>query len=1004
MAYTGCMPRRWSVLLLVAALATAACSSDGSSDSTTAPTTADTGTTAPSGPTGTDGGPTTVPPDQVDAPPLEVALVWHQHQPRYPVVDGLVSRPWVRVHATKDYLDMVERVDAFPDLQITFNLTPSLLLQLQELSDGARDLYWDLSATPVAELTDAQRTLLVERFFDVNPQIVDRFWRYAELAAADRSTFDDRDLRDLQVLFNLAWTDPTYLARPPLDALVEQGADFDEDDVATVLGVHQELVDAVIGAHAERWADGRIELTTTPLAHPILPLLADTDLALQQDPLAVVPADPFREYPDAREHVELGLDLATELLGDRPTGMWPGEGAVAQEVVKLWSDAGVDWVATGEDVLARSLGIGSFEREGDVVREADLLYRPWLVRHRDDSEPVAVFFRDTRLADLIGFEYSGTDADEAVTDLIGRLGAIRTQLAEEGADGPHLVTIVLDGENAWEHYPDDGGPFLDALYTALTTTDWLRTTTPTDFLDRHAGELEELPAPLAAGSWIGGTLSTWIGEPEEARAWELLRAARLDLRRAEQQGASTEQLAAAHDAMRWAQGSDWFWWFGDDQDSGDDAYFDRAYRELLGQVYDELGLERPAWTEVPIVPATPVEARTTEAGTSVLDGDAGRLEVGIDDERLTVTTDATAPFELYVRSARGGRERGTSLDGEVLGFGATQVVRFDGTSGCAARSLPPVGVAELIVACEPVTAGPAGEGTVELSVEAEVFGGFQTGDRIWLQLRSATGTTPTDAPGLVVAPDVGGFDVVFDLEDPTGDDHGPGDYVYPTDTVFTEGSFDLTGFQLGSTEDEIVFVFDLAAPIANPWSSPTGLAIQTFDVYLDTGAGSVADGGERLFLDGRNAALPDGSTWDVAVAVEGWMPKVVRIVDGARIEDRGSVRTTVVGDQGRVIVRVPRDALGATTDPSTWRIAVAVLGQEGFPSSGVDRVRDVAVTAAQWRFGGGTGAASDTRIIDLLHPEPGEQEALLAAPADSGSSQADLTADDVAVVPLLPLP
>jgi alpha-amylase/alpha-mannosidase (GH57 family) len=1002
MAYTERMRRRWSVLLLTASIAVAACSADDAADDSVPPETAPT-ETAPAQTASPDTSTVaTLPPEQVDAPPLEVALVWHQHQPRYPVVDGLVSRPWVRVHATKDYLDMVERVDAYEDLRLTFNLTPSLLLQLQELSAGARDLYADLSATPVAELTEEQRTLLTERFFDVNPAIVERFPRYAELAAADRSTFDDRDLQDLQVLFNLAWTDPTYLARPPLDALVELGADFDQEDVATVLGVHQELVDAVIDAHAERWADGRIELTTTPLAHPILPLLADTDLALQQDPQAVVPADPFREYADAREHVELGLDLATELFGDRPTGMWPGEGAVAQEVVKLWSDAEVDWVATGEDVLARSLGIGSFERVGDVVRDADLLYRPWLVRHRDGSPPVAVFFRDTRLADLIGFEYSGTDADEAVADLIGRLGAIRSRLAEQGAEGPHLVTIVLDGENAWEYYPEDGGPFLDALYTALTTTDWLRTTTPTEFLERHGDALEELPAPLAAGSWIGGTLSTWIGEPEEARAWELLRTARLDLRRAEQQGAADEELAAAHEAMRWAQGSDWFWWFGDDQDSGDDAYFDRAYRELLGQVYDALGLERPAWVAVPIVPATPVEATTTEDGAGVLEGEAGRLRLAVDDEQLTITTTATGPFEVYVRSARGGRERGTSLDGAVLGFGATQVVRYDGTSGCAAGSLPPVGTPELIVACEPVTVETGTDGAVTLAVDAEVFGGFQTGDRIWVQLRSATATTPTGAPGLVVAPDIGGFEVLLDVEDPTGDDHGPGTYTYPTDPVFPEGVFDLTRFQLGRTEDEIVLVFDLAAPIANPWNSPTGLAVQTFDVYLDTEPGTGADTGDRLLLGGRNAALGEDDRWEAAVAVEGWMPKVVRVVDGSRVEDRGSVRTTVVGDQGRVIVRVPREAIGADTDPSTWRVAVAVLGQEGYPSSGVDRVRDVAVTAAQWRFGGGTGDANDTRIIDLLHPEPGEQESLLSARPTTSSPQADLTADDVTTIPLLP--
>lgn len=930
-------------------------------------------------------------------PPLEVALVWHQHQPRYPIVDGVVTRPWVRVHAAKNYLDMVERVDAFDDLRVTFNLTPSLLMQLEEISAGTRDLYWVLTEIPADELTDEERQLLTERFFDVNQRIVDRFPRYAELAERDRSTFTTDEIRDLQVLFNLAWTDPQFLAQEPLAALVDQGRDFDEADKAIVLDRHLELVDAVIGAHAERWADGRIELTTTPLAHPILPLLVDTDLALQQDPQAIMPTERFREYADARIHMERGLDLAQELLGARPTGMWPAEGAVAQEVVKLFSDADIAWIATGEDVLARSLGIGGFERDGDLVREADLLYRPWVVRHRDTEPPVVVFFRDTRLSDLIGFEYSGTDADEAVADFMGRLFDIRERLLAEGGDGPHVVSVVLDGENAWEWYEDDGGPFLDALYTALTTTDWITTTTPSAFVAEHLDAIEELPAPLAAGSWIGGTLQTWIGEDEEAQAWDYLRRARLDLRRAEQQGADPAALDEAMEAMLWAQGSDWFWWFGDDQDSGDDAYFDRAFRELLGQVYDAIGDDRPPWLEVPIVPFTPEQATLVDE-VSLLDGDAGALAFEVVDGDLRVTTEADGPFELYLGMPRASVRRGTTLDGTVLGFGASHLVRFDAGEACLATPLPPVGLDELLRPCETVevldtAAGP----TVVLPGPA--LGGLQTGDRLTVLLVGPGGeTTPSAAPGLIALPDVGGFDLVLEVIDPVGDDHGPGSFTYPTDQVFLDGSYDLTRFQVGEADDEIVFVFDVDAPVANPWGSPVGLSVQTFDVYIDAIPGS----GERLLLPGRNAALEEGSGWDVAVTIEGWMSKVVRVVDGARIEDRPPMAITVLRDEGRVIVRLPYAALGVETPPEDWRLAVAVLSQEGFPSAGVDRVRDVARTAGQWTLGGGSGDATETRIIDLLHPEPGVQEAALGDRPPSDATQATLTAEDVAVVPMVP--
>lgn len=990
--------RRVGVVVVFALFVAACTGGDDAGGPTTTAAGSDVTTTTPSTPTTST--PRPVDGSGVDGPPLEVALVWHQHQPRYPVVDGVVTRPWVRVHATKDYLDMVERVDAFPELRVTFNLTPSLLVQLEELSAGTRDAYWVHTEIPADELTPEQRRFVIERFFDVNPRIVARFPRYAELASGDRDEFDTDEIRDLQVLFNLAWTDPQFLAEEPLAALVDRQRGFSEADKAVVLGVHQDLVDRVIEAHAERWADGRIEVTTTPLAHPILPLLVDTDLALEQDPNAIMPNERFREYADAREHVDRGLDLATELLGARPTGMWPAEGAVAQDVVKLFSDAGVRWIATGEEVLARSLGIGGFERDGDTVRDADLLYRPRTVRHRDDQPPVAVFFRDTRLSDLIGFEYSGTDADVAVADFLDRLWEARERLLASGAPGPHVLTVILDGENAWEHYDADGGPFLDALYRALTTNDWIRTTTPTAFVDEHLDALEPLGAPLAAGSWIAGTLQTWIGEDEEARGWDLLRRARLDLRRAEQQGADPERIAEAFEAMMWAQGSDWWWWFGDDQDSGDDGYFDRAFRELLGQVYDALGLERPVWVDVPIVPDRPVDATVVD-DVITFAAAAGELRLEIDDDAVVATVDGGAfasGFELYLRSPRATAARGTTMDGRVLGFDATHLVRFDGNESCVASALPPVGLDELLRPCARVASTVEAD-RIRIEIPGATLGGIQTGDRWTLRVLGDRVAIPDDAPGLAVVPDVGGFDVVADVEDPSGDDHGPGAFTYPTDPVFVPGSFDLTRFQLGVADEDLVLVFDVDAAISNPWNSPVGLSVQTFDVYLDTDPGS----GERLLLPGRNAALPPGDGWNAAVTIEGWSSKVVRIQpDGTRLEERPPMTITVLRDEGRVVVRLPRAAIGADTDPSTWRFAVAVLSQEGFPSAGVDRVRDVARVATQWNLGGGVGRPVETRIVDLLHPDVGVQEEALSAIPDSTATQATVTADDVAVVPLLP--
>lgn len=953
--------------------------------------------------------PPTTPAGEADEPgELHLMLLWNQHQPRYPLDDaGVVTRPWVRVHATKDYLDMLETLVAQDGMTATINLSGTLLRQLEELADGTRDVYWTHTEIPAGELTEDERAFVTSRFFDVNPRVVDRFPRFRELAdarqAGEELTVDD--LRDLQVLFNLAWTDPAYLAEEPLASLVEQGDGFTEDDKTTVLDVHDDLVSRVLDAHAEAWEAGRIELVTTPLAHPILPLIADTDLATVGDPAAVMPRERFREYPDAVAHVERGLAEAERLLGARPTGMWPGEGAVAQAVMPVFADAGVEWVATGESVLAASLGMGSFERDADdLVREAGTLYRPYLADGGDAD--VAMFFRDELLSDLIAFQYSGTPAADAVDDLLGRLEAIRGAVAAD--DGPHVVSIVLDGENAWEHYPNDGIDFLTELYARLASTEWLVPTTPSAFLAEHRDALPRLDE-VFPGAWFSANYATWIGEDEEAEAWRYLATARGDLRRAEQQGlADDEALERAYETMLFAEGSDWFWWYGADQDSGDDRYFDGAFRRLLAQVYDELGLDRPRYVDVPIIPDDPVaaDAARAEVLTVTVDGrfpveewgeatrwDVARTDTALDTlwaamdaEQLYLRLDlrdAVDRADVYLGAPRGGARRGTTMDGELLGFGATQLVRWTDDGACLYTSLPNVERDELVASCTEVPAATDGR-HVELAVPLSALGGLEGGDRLRLRA-DVDGLAPIDASAEVGVPDIGGFDVLLDVEDPTDDDHGPGGYTYPTDGVFTPGSYDLTRFQVGTSGDELVLAFEVAAAVANPWGSPNGLALQTFDVYIDTDPGQGT--GARDLIDGRGASLPEGDGWEYAVTLEGWYPAVYLLAaDGSVVETEPSMRITVLPEEGRVTARIPFAALrgeGAGVqadtgelDPSTWAYGVALLGQEGFPSPGVRRVRDVEPTAQQWRFGGAPAGDGHTRIIDALGDD---QEALLGA-------------------------
>jgi alpha-amylase/alpha-mannosidase (GH57 family) len=930
-------------------------------------------------------------------PEIYVNLMWHQHQPRYPLDEnGVVTRPWVRVHATKDYYDMAALVEEFPDLRVTFNLTPGLLLQLEELGNGTKDIYWATAEVPAAGLTDEHKKFLMERFFDTNPQIIARFPRYQELAdkrtaaggfSAPITTFDEAEYRDLQVLFNLAWTDPSFLAVAPLDALVARGRDFAETDKTTLFDEHLRIINEVIPIHQRLWEAGQIEVTTTPLAHPILPLIADTSLASVGDPAALLPADRFRQVKDADLQVQAGLEVAERLLGARPTGMWPGEGSVAELVMWLFSKNDVEWVATGEEVLANSIGIGSFNRNStEVVEQADLLYRPRLA-DVTNREPVAMFFRDGRISDLIGFEYSGTPANEAADDFIGRLEAIRAQLAtiDPNPERPYLVSIILDGENAWEHYPNDGIDFLRALYGKLTGTAGITTITPGEYLERFPDP--EVVSEVHPGAWFQPNFATWIGEPEEATAWDYLFAVREDLAAAERSGDHDQAtLDAALQAMLFAEGSDWFWWYGADQDSGDDGYFDRAYRSLLRNVYLELGEQPPAFLDVPIIPQVPIAPDRTsgELATIEIDGtfedlwanqgaatiDGVEFGWAFDKDNLYLRgTGLPAPISLYLGTPQ-GKKVATAIDGSVLGYGAT--VRID----IAVGGLTCISPADVVDSCiNELTTVTRGD-DFELAVPLAVLGALEPGDNLLLKVATAAGElVPVQGPIPVQVPDISNIEVALAASDPNDDDHGPGTYTYPTDAVFTAGSYDLTRFEVGTEGDDVVFTFEVFARIENPWGSPRGLSVQTFDVYIDTDPG--AGTGAQELIDGRNAALAAGNGWEYGITLEGWDPAIyVAEADGTTTETKPSFGVAVFGDKGKVQMRIDR-SLFADGDLADWGYAVAVMSQEGFPSPGVRRIRDVG-TGGQWQLGGAPPGDGHTRIIDVIWPASGESEPLLA--------------------------
>ena len=525
-----------------------------------------------------------------------VALLWHMHQPFYQdLVTGEHILPWVRLHALKDYWGMVALLKEFPGVKITFNLVPSMLVQLEAFArDEARDRHLELSLKPAEDLSDEERGFCLEHFFHAHrPRMIDPFPRYAELLAlrgssggglsgrAQIALFSTDDIRDLQVWHKLAWVDAYYFDRDRrVRELVAKGRGFTEADKRTLRQVELEILRRVIPEYREAASRGQIEISTSPFYHPILPLLCDTNVYLRTHSESRMPREPFRHPEDAAAQLTLAVAYHERLFGQRPAGLWPSEGSVSDAMVPLVAAAGLTWMATDEEILARTLGRG-FSRDGNGnVEQPEMLYRPYRVG-RDAT--VACGFRDHTLSDLIGFSYASWAADAAADDFVRRLVEAGDRYRSRTGGEDASIFVILDGENAWEHYEGQGRPFLRALYRRLGSDSRLQTVT---MAEACAGARETLPS-IFPGSWINGDFYIWIGHADDHRAWSQLVDARRTLAAAE--GTAPDGMVArAREEMLIAEGSDWFWWYGDDHSSDHDLEFDDLFRRHVRNVYRAL--------------------------------------------------------------------------------------------------------------------------------------------------------------------------------------------------------------------------------------------------------------------------------------------------------------------------------------------------------------------------------------------------------------------------------
>jgi alpha-amylase/alpha-mannosidase (GH57 family) len=517
-------------------------------------------------------------------PPVRLALVWHMHQPYYLDPEtGESVLPWVRLHALKDYWGMVAVLDEFPTMRATVNLVPSLVEQVVAY---AEERTWDrglvLGLKPADALDRAEGEWLVREGFHAHaPTMIEPYPRYAELwrQRLERRAFDTAALRDLQVWQKLVWVDPDVAASDPsVRRLFQKGRGFDEDDKASLRAVELDVLRRVVPAYARAAARGQVELATSPYYHPILPLLCDSAAHHDAHPGAPLPDPPFRWPEDADAQLARAITAHTAWFGERPRGVWPSEGSVSPAAAAAIARAGFSWLATDEDILRRSRAAAGLETP------APLRHCPHEYASADG--PVRLLFRDHALSDAVGFIYQRWPAAAAADDFLAR---VRAAASTASAGRQATVTVILDGENAWEHYAGGGRPFLRALYQRLSAARDVRPVTASEAV---TGQAEPLPH-LFSGSWIHADFGIWIGHADDRRAWGQLASARqrFDERRA---GLAEAPAAEALDALHAAEGSDWFWWYGDDHSSAHDRDFDALFRRHLRRAWRAMGEEPPA--------------------------------------------------------------------------------------------------------------------------------------------------------------------------------------------------------------------------------------------------------------------------------------------------------------------------------------------------------------------------------------------------------------------------
>lgn len=538
---------------------------------------------------------------------LSIAFYWHMHQPVYQLnADSDYLMPWVRLHGVKDYLDMVLLLNNYEKLKLNFNLVPVLLDALVDYGENnCHDIHSRLTVTNISELTDDDKEFILNNFFDANyASMILHHEPYTKLyqkryinEQPNINDFSDQEYSDIMAWFNLAWLDPSHKERfPEIIRLVEKEQNYTLEDRLEIIEIHRKIIRLIIPTYKEFLEKGRIEITTSPYYHPILPILLDSKSAQKNLPNPDQNLFDLGMEDDARFQMQSALDKMEQMFGKRPKGVWPSEQCVSPQELELFKELGVQWTISDEGVLASSINFEFIRDFKGYLEDPYFLTKTY--EYKTKSSNIQMIFRDSVIPNLISFEYANHDQKIAASDLYDRIKVIQNKI-QTSPDNHHLLTIAMDGENCWENYLEDGSIFLSTLYQLIEEDETLETVLISEYLEKR--KHHKVLKKIHSGSWINKNFQLWIGDPIKNLAWNYVKQVKEDLKKFADINPGHPQYQNAMKELMVAQGSDWFWWYGEPNDSGQDHIFDYLFREHLKNAYMYLGYEPPNYLNSPII-------------------------------------------------------------------------------------------------------------------------------------------------------------------------------------------------------------------------------------------------------------------------------------------------------------------------------------------------------------------------------------------------------------------